>query len=689
MRKIVAIGVVTLIIVSTAIAGIVWLSMNENLPDDPDGPLDVVYNEAPMLKELVDNGTLPPVKERLPSNPMLIEPNDEIGVYGGTWNMGLSGFSQTQILRQYIGYENLLRWDPTWNRIIPNIAQSYDVNEDSTEFIFHLREGLKWSDGINFTADDIIFCYEAEILNTNLSSPLSDALQVNGIPAVIEKIDNATIKFSFAGSYGLFPLVLAQGSTDDLTNRPMHYLKQFHIDYNPDGIDDLVEEYQQDNWVDLWNYVKNWNRNPDIPSIYAWTLTDWYWGENVNLTHLILERNPYYWKIDTEYNQLPYIDYINYTMYSSPTELRLAMLNGSIDMQHQGVNIASYYSEFVANMSVGDYELYHTLNTRDNAFTIQLNLVHENPILRSVFSNKTFRIALSYAINRTDIIQQIYGEDLELKQPAPRIGSLYYRNKLANQYTDFNMTLANELLDLAGYDDRDVDDYRLTPTGQRINFTISVTEGVTGNYYKVATLLAEYWLDLGIIVNVEALNSWPMTQLVRANGHDAIVVAGAEGYTAMLLEPGNYMPISEYSSYWAIPWAYWYANNSLGEEPPLFIKEQCQLYDQLKASSTSAERVSLMNQILAIAEDEFYIMGVCLSVDGYMLVKTNFHNVPNFMPKSTVYPTPAPTNPCQYYIEPLNSSTTALTVIIAHISFEDVHPANSIVSGNWILTKDQ
>ncbi|MCJ7817381.1 MAG: ABC transporter substrate-binding protein, partial [Candidatus Thorarchaeota archaeon] len=563
-----------------------------NVPDVPDGPVAIVYNEAPMLKELVDNGTLPPVEDRLPSNPMLIEPQDEIGVYGGTWHMGLNGFSQTQTMRQYIGYENLLRWDPTWNRIIPNIAQSYDVNEDSTEFIFHLREGLKWSDGVNFTADDIVFCYEAEILNTNLSTSLNDALQVNGVPAIIEKIDNATVKFSFASPYGLFPLVLATLGSDELTNRPMHYLKQFHIDYNPDGIEDLVEEYQQDDWVELWNHVKNWNRNPDIPSIYAWTLTDWYYGSNVNLTHLILERNPYYWKIDTEYNQLPYIDFINYTIYSSSTEIRLAMLNGSIDMQHQGTNIASYYDDFVANMGVGGYELYHTLNTRDNAFTIQLNLVHEDPILRSVFSNKTFRIALSYGINRTDIIQQIYDEDIEPMQPAPRSGSLYYRDQLATQYIEYNVTLANELLDLAGYDDRDIDDFRLTPDGHRINFTISVTEGVTGNYYRVATMLSEYWLELGIIVNVEALNSWPMTQLIRANGHDALVIAGAEGYTAMLLSPGNFMPISEYNSYWAIPWVYWYANNSLGEEPPLHIKEQMQLYDQLKAASTSANRVT-------------------------------------------------------------------------------------------------
>jgi peptide/nickel transport system substrate-binding protein len=205
----------------------------------------------------------------------------------------------------------------------------------------------------------------------------------------------------------------------------------------------------------------------------------------------------------------------------------------------------------------------------------------------------------------------------------------------------------------------------------------------------VSEMLSEYWLDLGIIVNVNALDSWEMTQLVRANGHDAIVVAGAEGYTAMLLDPGNYMPVSEYTSYWAIPWVYWHTNSSLGEEPPLQIKEQFQLYSQLRTKSTSADIVALMNQILAIAEEEFYIMGICLSVDGYMLVKSNFHNVPNFMPKSTIYPTPAPTNPCQYFIEPNNSSILLLrTSFVYEASFAAKHCAQ-FFEGYSLVAKDQ
>ena len=105
-----------------------------------------VYGEAPDLSELVAAGELPPVEERLPTNPLLVQPHDQVGVYGGTWQMGFTGIDCRGTMRKHAGYENLLRFDPAWTRILPNLAQSYDVNTDGSEFTFHLREGFKCSD---------------------------------------------------------------------------------------------------------------------------------------------------------------------------------------------------------------------------------------------------------------------------------------------------------------------------------------------------------------------------------------------------------------------------------------------------------------------------------------------------------------------------------------------------------------
>jgi len=642
--------IILVLVISGLTTGIAWYVFGLLPSSTPNHQPETVFNEAPMLKMLVDNGTLPPVEERLPKSPVLIQPHSEVGTYGGTWRMGLLGYNNEDVLRTYIAYENLLRWNPEWTRIVPNVAQSYEVNEDATEFTFHLREGMKWSDGMPFTADDIIFWYEASELNTELSSSVSSYLTINNTPAVIEKIDNTTLRFSFSQPYGQFPVYLANVAADEMTSVPMHFMSQFHIDYNPEGIDELVAKYHKDDWIDLWDFMKNRFRNPYVPSLNAWVLQNWYKNGYNNASFFVAERNPYYWKIDTDYNQLPYIDSVNFTMYSSSEELKLAALNGEIDMQHKLLAIESHYDDYAANMEVADYRLLKTINTRSNSLGIYLNLVHEDPELRSIFSNKTFRVALSHGLDRSAIVESVYGVDLELRQPAPRKESPSYREKLATQYLEYNVTLANELLDLAGYSEKDGEGYRLTPSGYRINFTISVTAQSTKVFYNASVMMAEYWDELGIVVNVTEYDSWPLTQQLRANEHDAIVNAAGEGYS-LLLDPGTYMPFSEYTSFWAIPWVFWSLNNSMGEEPPDYVKQQFELYNQLKASSNTDEMLGILDQILAIAENEFVIFGICSSQDGYLLAKENFKNVPAIMPKSFAYPTPAPTNPCQYYFE--------------------------------------
>jgi len=428
----------------------------------------------------------------------------------------------------------------------------------------------------------------------------------------------------------------------------MHYLKKFHPDYNPEGIDALIAEADVEDWIGLWSRKADHRRNSEIPTMNAWVLTEDYNFSSISAeTSVVLERNPYYWKIDTEFNQLPYIDRIQFTNYSSTEDRQLAAMNGQIDMQTLGIR-ESNYDDWAAYKTVGEYDLHTLMNPRANYLSIQLNLVHQDPVLRSVFSNKTFRIALSHAINRTEVIDQVLGLDLEPRQPSPLMASPYYRERLETQYLEYDPTYANELLDAAGYDERDGEGYRLTPEGQRIEFTILVT---SSRRLMAAEMLSEYWHELGIIVNTERLKSWPLTQLLRANEHDA-VLASVPGGLDVIDHPGIYMPESEYDSYWAIPWVYWYEGNSLGEEPPAPVKAQMRLYDQIKMTIDQDDVVELMDQILTIAEEEFYVMGICGNEEFYMLVRSNFHNVPRTMPKSFSYPTPAPTNPCQYFIDP-------------------------------------
>lgn len=122
------------------------------------------YNEAPELAERVATGDLPAVAERLPVHPVVDPVFEGIGQYGGTLYDLYDGVRLAEF-RQY-GYEGLVRWSVDGNEVIPNIAERWEVSEDGTTYTFFLREGLRWSDGEPFTADDILFWWNEVETNT-------------------------------------------------------------------------------------------------------------------------------------------------------------------------------------------------------------------------------------------------------------------------------------------------------------------------------------------------------------------------------------------------------------------------------------------------------------------------------------------------------------------------------------------
>ncbi|MBN1890264.1 MAG: hypothetical protein JW850_19870, partial [Thermoflexales bacterium] len=106
-------------------------------PAEPPAPTEAappasVYHEAPMLAELVEAGQLPPVDQRLPQNPMLIQPEERVGQYGGTWHIVRVTGDNTAIVRT-IQYEGMVRWDKGWTKVIPNLAQTFEASADSRE----------------------------------------------------------------------------------------------------------------------------------------------------------------------------------------------------------------------------------------------------------------------------------------------------------------------------------------------------------------------------------------------------------------------------------------------------------------------------------------------------------------------------------------------------------------------------
>ena len=616
--------------------------------------------EAPMLAEMVAAGTLPPLEERLPVNPMVVQPTESLGQYGGTWRSGLRGGADNAWLVRTIAYEYLVRWDPTWAEVIPNLAESFEANADATEFTFKLREGTKWSDGEPYTADDILFWYEDVLVNEEYSAthPVPSWLQSGGEPPAVEKVDDYTVKFTFAAPNGLFIQRLATPDGAGPVGLPKHYCSQFHASYN-DDLDALIAENEATNWVNLFElkcgnvqgtpYDSAWY-NADRPALWAWDITVPYEG---NSTQVVAERNPYYWKVDPEGNQLPYIDRFVAEIGEDVQVLVLRALNGEIDFQDRHIATLDNKAVFSDNMEAGEYGFFDTIPSSMNHVAIALNLTHKDPAKREIYQNKDFRIALSHAINRQEIIDVVFVGQGEPYQLAPRPTSPFYNERLAKQYTEYDPDLANEILD-GLFPEKNSSGFRLGPDGNPILVDVQVTN-VNVTHVDSMELIKGYWEAVGIQTNVNSIDRSLFYTRKDANEHD-VAIWGGDGGLDVILEPRWYFPYSG-ESLFAEAWKEWYTNPSgqgaltAPEEPPAGVLAQMALYDQIKASGDAAEQAELMGQLLDMAADQFYAIGIALPSPGYGIVKNNFHNVPSPHPGAWLYPNPGPTNPEQYWIE--------------------------------------
>ncbi len=607
--------------------------------------------EAPGLAEQVEAGDLPAVEQRLPEKPVVVEPVDEIGQYGGTWNSAILGTADVVWLWRTIAYEPLVRWDPGWTEPIPNVAESVEVAGGGREYTFKLREGMKWSDGEPFNADDIVFAYEDVLLNEDLTPDVPTAFLGGDEPAEIEKLDDYTVKFTFPGEpNGLFLEQLSYNG--QITAWPRHYLEQFHEKYNPD-VEQLAEEEGAADWIELFTakaglagYVDPVHfQNKELPTLAAWEISQPL-GER---GRVVVVRNPYYWKVDPDGSQLPYIDSAVFDVIPENEAILQRTLEGSIDMHIRHINTFINKPVLAQNRDSGGYGLFDAQAANMNTMVIALNLTHEDPVKREIFNNKDFRIGLSYALDRQEMIDVVFQEQGEPYQAAPRPNSPFYDEELAKQYTEYSVKKANAALDRAGYTERDADGIRLGPDGEPISFTIEFATEFQPTWPDALELVQDYWEKVGVNVEIKPEDRTIFYARKEANQPDATVWTGDGGGKDVTIEARWYFPFSNESNY-ALPWAEWYySRGESGEEPPEAAKRQMELYDELHATLDEDERARIMGEILDISKEEFYVIGTSLPPESYGVVKNNFHNVPE-MYDAALYPQPGPTNPEQYFI---------------------------------------
>ncbi len=596
------------------------------------------YSQSPMLDAKVTSGDLPPVEERLPENPRVIDlPGSSIGTYGGDFHDPFvgDGFWSSQMIFM-IAWKGLVSWNQTYDGWVPNIAESVDVSDDATTYTFHLRKGLKWSDGEPFTSDDVLFYINDMMGNVEFNGgkiPNSVLTPDGKTPPTATKIDDQTFTVEFNIPYGMFLLKLCTYDGWGFVTAPKHYLEQYHVDYNtPENIEKLIAETEgATDWVTLLaahsatgtgTDAAILSRDVNYPTMFPWVYTQ----PMGSGTQFVAERNPYYYWVDKEGNQLPYIDRIVGTAYQDEQTMLVDAMAGKFDTVANTTDAQK--ATFAQNEATSGLKLYPTKSEGGGSISILFNQTH--PALGQIFSQKDFRIGVSYAINRQEMIDSLYFGQGVPRQISPVESSPLYNEQLTTQYLEYDVAKANEYLDKV-LPDKDADGFRLDPaTGKKLSIVFSIQTGDYGlRFGDAATLLKKYLAAVGVDIVIDTITNDELGVRGNDNAIEATIFTGEGGVgITAILDPRYFVP-NQGQSYWGDGWQLYYLQptNDAAVEPPDDIKAQVELYNQVLQAATDEERINLMKQVLQNAADNFWVIGVSSATDGYHPVSAKVGNV--------------------------------------------------------------
>ncbi|AIY86057.1 MULTISPECIES: ABC transporter substrate-binding protein [unclassified Thermotoga] len=604
------------------------------------------FHESPMLSELAKQGKLPPVEQRLPKNPVVLVPWEKPGKYGGimrrVW-LGPSDFWNIGRLMM----EGLVLADNTGAAYLPCILESLQT-EDNKVFVAKIREGLKWSDGVEVTTEDFRCWYEDLVLGGALKGLVGAGIGTLVPPTLvgckIEIVDKYTLKFIFEKPNPLFPMYL----TDIVYSNvmvPAHYVKNFLPKYvGEEKIQKLAKEAGYTDWtqylVDYYVGVTAFVRNPDLPVLLPWKLSKESTDELA-----IFERNPYYFKVDTEGNQLPYIDKIyEYRMQSYDETFLLKLISGEVDFQLRGIKF-DWYTVLAANEDKGHYKVLLTKTTRgaETALFFNQNYQGDDEYMRELLRNVKFRQALSLAINREEIWQLVYSGFGKPRQASLVEGLQGYDPEWEKAYAEYDPDRANKLLDEIGLDKRDSEGWRLRPDGKRVEIVI---EFVPPGTDKELELMKSHIEKVGVKVLLQPRER--SLYFARLNSGQPQVVAwvfGGPFFLCIDLKGGKWAPL----------YYQWYAGGKKGgvapEEGSVYWRLY-ELWDQVTTEVDPERREMLIKEIVNIFKENLWFIGAVGQVPIPGVVNEKMQNVPRHcLWNFNLFKTPRNFRPEQFYYE--------------------------------------
>jgi peptide/nickel transport system substrate-binding protein len=604
------------------------------------------YSEAPLvsrwrregvpswLKDLYGMKALPEVGQRLPADPLVVVPPERMGPYGGTWVRYGTGPDDVWVtFWGRLTYEGLVRWGPMAREVLPNLAVRWEVSDAGRSYTFWLRKGVRWSDGHPFTADDVMFWYRDLLQNRAITPMIPRHFMPGGKLMQAEKLGSHCVRFSFSRPNGLFLQHMASGySSDAVVRYPAHYLKQFHPAYvSKKKLQAMAKREGYDFWHQLFANRAAWN-NPRHPRLWAWLPKS-----PPPARPAVFERNPYYWKVDPQGQQLPYIDRVNFYILDKDT-IQLKLISGEAGMQGRHADFDNY--PLFAKGGKGGVNAYRMLRWKSGhggGKLLYFNLNHSDPVLRKVFHDRKFRVAMSHAINREEINRLCYLGAGQARQPGPPKYSPFYSEKLEKAYIKYDPKLARRLLDKAGLRKKDKSGVRLRSDGKPLALTIYCMDSG-----RVEQLIAEYWRAVGVRTEVKMLDRDLMFRNMRGMTFSVGHWGSGMGENP-ILSPYAAIPYDD-SSYWAIAYGHWFRSGGRrGQKPPPQLEEIQNVYRKIELTPDRSEQVRLFRKITDAHAENLWWMGTVGGLPAIVLAGRKFHNVPDVAAQGWGCRTPANT----------------------------------------------
>ncbi|MEB3230652.1 MAG: ABC transporter substrate-binding protein [Leptolyngbyaceae bacterium] len=615
--------------------------------------------------QIVGNEKLPALEERLPQEPLVVVPYEEIGTYGGVLT-GLSKATEsgTSDLLS-VRHVNLFRYADDLQTIVPNVARDYEWNDDYTELTVYLRQGHKWSDGQPFTAEDVAFWYNDVLGNDTLySEGIPDRFLIGGEPMQVEAVDETTVVFTLPqakpGLTALFATDYAQPFL------PKHFLGQYHPD-----VDENAEKNAKDagfeSWDEAFNFYYGSSDWKDVPSPL---LKDEAKAESLSRavmptleSHILISdtaegrklvANPYFHQVDTTGQQLPYISEIDELYVPEKEVQNLKLANGEVVYKSQAV-FAEDLPVLQQNEAQGNYTVNAVPTVGESMVVYSFNVNHKDENLRGIFGDRRFREAASYALNREEMNELVYfglGTPAQYTAVDPNTVS-YVTEEQRTYLADFDPNKANELLDEMGLVDADGDGDRDQPSGAPL--VINLQFSSQGGAVKMHELFAQYLADVGLNIQLREVTSDEYRASQASNDLD--IMTWTKAYTSAFLAGSREPLVPPFGDYFSLTnghlWAkYRETDGAEGIAPPDWVEELDQKSTEYQTHLLGTPESNELGQaIVDLVQKDLLFIGTVGNPAEPVYSRNDLGNFLEFTAKSYDYYWAYPYRPTQWFIK--------------------------------------